>query len=315
MHRLRSIEDMLRAFLLAALLASSSISAQEPASTGDTKPLPDLATLLTRAREHSDNSQELAKTYTCKMMVVGDELDSKGNKKGSHSDEYQVFFVNKVEVHQHVAHDGKPLSDSDAKKEQERIDKLTEEIKANKVKSQGGTTIRISSLLKQAKAGPPIRDMVNGRPALRFDYSGDPNAKATDLPEEVMKKLTGTVWIDEQEETIVKITGRLMENFKVGGGLVVNIKSGSSFELETERIHNEVWFTTHLIVHGDGRLLLLKGFDFNQEITFSDYRKMKTTVTLEPGSQVIDENGNPVPNPGGEPSPAQPASPKPVPKP
>ena len=312
---LRSIEGMLHWFLPAFFLAAALSPAQQPTPAPDAKPLPDLPTLLARARAHSDTSQELAKNYTCKMTVAADDLDSKGNQKGTHTDEYQVFFVNKVELHQHVAHDGKPLSDADAKKEQERIDKLTAEIKDNKMKPSGGTTIRISSLLKQAKAGPPVREIVNGRPTLRFDFTGDPDAKATDLPEEVMKKLTGTVWIDEEDASIVHITGKLAENFHVGGGLVANIKSGSHFELESQRIHNEVWFVHHISVHGDGRILLFKGFDFNQDITFSDYRKMKTTVTLEPGSQVIDENGNPMPDPDEPPASPATGAPQPVPKP
>jgi hypothetical protein len=268
--------------------------------------MPDLPTLLARARTHADTSQELEKKYTCKMTVIGDELDSKGNKKGTHSDEFLVYFVNKVEVHQHVAHDGKPLSDSDSKKEQERLDKLTAEIKAGKTKPSGGTVIHISSLLKQAKAGPPQREIINGRPTLRFEYSGDPDARASDMPEEVMKKLTGTVWIDEEDASIIRIAGKLMENYKVGGGLVVNIKAGSNFEYEAERVHDEVWFTHHITVHGDGRFLLFKGFDFNQDITFSDYRKMKATVTVLPGAQVIDDSGNPIPDittPPAQPTP------------
>jgi len=303
---------MLRLLLPAFFLVVTLSPAQDPSHAPEAKPLPDLPTLLARARAHSDTSQELAKNYTCKMTVVSDDFDSKGNKKGTHSDEYQVFFVNKVEVHQHVTHDGKPLSNDDAKKEQERIDKLTADIKANKMKPSGGTTIHISSLLKQVKAGPPVEEVVDGRPAWRFEYAGDPDAKVNDLPEQVMKKLTGTVWIDEEDASIVRITGKLAENFHVGGGLVANIKSGSHFEMESQRIHDEVWFVHHLSVHGDGRILLFKGFDFNSEVTFSDYRRMKTTVTLEPGSQVIDDNGKPVPQPDDSATPTStPTSPGP----
>jgi len=301
---LRSIEGMLRAFLPAFIFAAALAQAQQAVPTPDAKPLPDLPTILARARAHSDTSQELAKNYTCKMTVVADDLDSNGNKKGTHTDEYQVFFVNKIELHQHVAHDGKPLSADDTKKEQERIDKLTANIKANKTKTTGGTAIHISSLLKQAKAGPAVREIIDGRPTLRFDYAGDPDAKAADITEEVMKKLAGTVWIDEEDASIIRITGKLAENFHVGGGLVANIKSGSHFEMESVRIHNEVWFVHHVSVHGDGRILLFKGFDFNQDVTFSDYRKMQATVTLEPGSQVIDDNGQPIPDPATPPQPA-----------
>ena len=85
--------------------------------------------------------------------------------------------------------------------------------------------------------------------------------------------------------------------------------------MESVRIHNEVWFVHHVSVHSDGRILLFKGFDFNQDVTFSDYRKMKTTVTLEPGSQVIDENGKPIHDADEEPAPPATSAPQPTPKP
>jgi hypothetical protein len=146
--------------------------------------------------------------------------------------------------------------------------------------------------------------MIDARPTIRFDYQGNPNAKASGIAEELMKKLDGTIWIDEKDAAPVRITAHLRENYHIAGGLVANVKAGSHVEVEVSHIHNEVWFTTHVSAHGDGRVLLFKGFDFNSDVTFSDYRKMKTTVTLEPGSQVIDNNGRPIPNLEVEPSPA-----------
>ena len=61
-------------------------------------------------------------------------------------------------------------------------------------------------------------------------------------------------------------------------------------------MNDEIWFTKTFIGHVDGRLLLFKGFDGDMHAEFSDYRKMKTSSTLLPGSQVIGEDGRPLPN-------------------
>jgi hypothetical protein len=297
---------------LGLMLCSTILVAQEiqspPHSPANEPPMPDLKSLLDRAKANSDKWSELSKSYTCKQVVVEDDIDSKGNKKGTHSDEYQVFFVNKVELHQHLAHDGKPLTDADAKKEQERIDKEIAEIKSNTLKKKGGGIVfHFSSLLKVTNVSQPMRVMFNGRPTIHFDFSGNSSAKADGIAEDALKLLDGSVWIDEQDAAPVRFEGHLKENFHVAGGLLVNVKSGSHIVWEYKHVNNEVWFTSHLAVHGDGRILLFKGFDFNSDITFSDYRKMKTTVTLEPGSQVIDDNGKPIPNlevePPGVPAP------------
>src|SRR5580700_3383431 len=83
---LRSIKGMLRAFLPGFILAAALAQAQQTTPAPDAKPLPDLPTLLERTRAHADASQELAKNYTCKMVVGADDLDSKGNNKGTHTD-------------------------------------------------------------------------------------------------------------------------------------------------------------------------------------------------------------------------------------
>ena len=287
--------------LLAGVL---TVAGQEPVAV-DTKivaeqPLPDLAKLLARAKEKSDAMQELTKSYTCKEVVVADEFDSKGNKKGTHTNEYQVFFVEKHEIHQHVARDGKPLSDEDKKKEQERVDKYVADIRAHKVKEREGT-VQLSALIKLTTVSEPRREMLNGRPTVSFHYKGNPDAKANGTVEEVMKKLEGMIAVDEQDAAIVHLDGTLQENFHVMGGLLVNLKKGSHFSRDASRINNEAWFTSEVKYHGDGRILLFKGFDGDGHITFSDYRKMRTSVTLLPGSQVIGEDGKPIPNLTAEP--------------
>ena len=258
------------------------------------KPLPDLAKLLEQAKAKADAMQELSKSYTCKEVVVADEFDSKGNKKGTHTNEYQVFFVEKHEIHQHVARDGQPLSEGDKKKEQERVDKLTADIKAHKAKERDGN-VQLSALIKLTTVSEPRREMLNGRPTIYFHYKGNADAQAHGPVEEVMKKLEGTIALDEQDAAIVHLDGTLQENFHLMGGLLVNVKKGSHFSRDASRINDEVWFTTDLKYHGDGRILLFKGFDGDGRITFSDYRKMRTSVTLLPGSQVIGEDGQPVP--------------------
>jgi hypothetical protein len=287
--------------LCGPMLRATALVAQDtqtpPVSSAEERPMPDLKSLLDRTKANADKWSELTKSYTCKQVVVEDDIDSKGNKKGTHTDEYQVFFVNKVELHQHLVHDGKPLSDSDAKKEQKRINKEIAEIKSNTQKKRGGgIAFHLSSLLKVTTVSQPTRVIFNGRPTIHFDFTGNSSAKADGMAEDALKLMDGSVWIDEQDAALARFEGHLKDNFHVAGGLLVNVKKDSRIEWEYKHVNGEVWFTSHFAVHGDGRFLLFKGFDFNSDTTFSDYRKMKTTVTLEPGSQVIDENGKPIPN-------------------
>lgn len=293
------------ALVLLCLLALNVATAQD-APVAEAKPLPDLKTLLDRARERADAMAELRKSYICREVVTADDFDSKGNQKGTHTDEYQVFFIEKTEIRQHVSHDGHPLGGAAQKKEQERVDKLVADARAHRAPREKVPPLRASSLLKLTTVRNARREMVGGRPTIVFDYSGNPAAKASDIAEQAIKKLAGTIWIDEQDAALVHLTGTLQENFHVMGGMLVNIKKGSRFELQATRVNDEIWFNKDFTAHVDGRILLLKGFDGNAHVTFSDYRKMKTTVTLLPGSQIIGDDGKPASGETQAPQPEHP---------
>lgn len=306
-----------RSSLMIFLCAGSlGLAAQEtqPAATpvapaaaiqGLEKPLPNLEALLDRVKSNADAMLELRKNYTYKETQVADEFDSKGNNKGRHTDEYQIFYVEKTQIQQHMAHDGKPLSDHDRKKEQERVDKQVVEIKAHtQRKDPHAMVLRASALIKLATVSAPRREMRNGRSTIIFDYKGNARSKADGIVEEIIKKLEGTIEVDEHDAAIVRLTGTLQMNFHVLGGLAADIQKGSHFEMNAARINDEVWFTQSFTGHGDGHILIFKGFDGDMHTTFSDYRKMRTSVTLLPGSQVIGEDGIPIPNLQTEPEPA-----------
>jgi hypothetical protein len=291
---------------------SSAVGSSDPALPDLSSPLPDIQTLLTRVRAHYDALESLRKNYICTMTQVADEFSSDGSKK-THTDEYQAFYVGNTLVLQHSSRDGKPLSPDDAKKERERIDKLVARLKSHEDKpSKDEVRLSASALLKLATFTNPRRELLNGRPILVFDYKGNPHAEAHSLGDQIMRLLAGTLWVDERDNAILHLTGTLQENFHVGGGLLVNIKKGSSFDFTQSLVHSEIWFPTAFAVHVDGRFLLVKGFNGDLHQTYSDYRKLTTSVTILPGTQVLEETGNPTSVP---PVPAAPDATPPIPPP
>lgn len=271
---------------LAAISQSPATSSSDP-PPNLSAPLADIQTLLTRVRARYIALESLRKNYICTMTQVADEFSSDGSKK-THTDQYQAFYVANTEILQHTARDGKPLSPDAAKKEQERVDKLVAKLKSHGNKPDKDD-FHLTGLWNVASFSNPRRELISGRPTLVFDYKGNPDAKAKNIGEEIMRQLIGTLWIDERDDAIVRLDGTLQQNFHIGGGLLVNIKKGSRFNFTQSLINNEIWFPAELTAHIDGRFLLVKGFNGNGRQTFSDYRKLATSVTILPGTQVLDE--------------------------
>jgi hypothetical protein len=238
------------------------------------------------------------------MTQVADEFSSNGSKK-THTDQYQAFYVNNTQVLQHISHDGRPLTPQEEKKEQQRVDKLVARLKSHENKPEkSAVQLSAGALLRLAAFTNPRREVIDGRPTLVFDYKGNPDAKARDLGDQIMRLLVGTVWIDEHDNAILRLNGSLQQNFHMAGGLLVNIKKGSWFDFTETHVNGEIWFPAQFNVHVDGRFLLVKGFNGDGRDTFSDYRKLKTSVTILPGTQVLEDPSSPP-----APAPPRPASP------
>ncbi len=300
------------AALLLCSLPAISQTPTPPASDPSlnlSAPLPDIQTLLTRVRSRHLALESLRKNYFCTMTQVADEFSSDGSKK-THTDQYQAFYVAKTEILQHTARDGKPLSPDAAKKEQERVDKLVAKLKSDENKPDKNV-FHLTGLWNVATFSNPRRELIGGRPTLVFDYKGNPEAKTKNFGEEIMRELVGTLWIDERDDAIVRLEGTLQQNFHLGGGLLVNIRKGSRFNFTQSLVNKEIWFPAELTAHIDGRFLLVKGFNGDGRQTFSDYRKLTTSVTILPGTQVLDETD---PNPGQPPAPPQQSIPAAQPK-
>lgn len=294
-------------------LASVVCAAQQPpapppdtpaVASPDPAPLPDIRTLLDRVRARYNELESLRKNYIFTITQVADEFASDGSKK-SHTDTYEAFYVANTEVRQHTSRDGKPLSAEDARKEQQRVDKEVADLKSHAAKAhRDEVKLSASGLLKVASFTNPRRELIDDRPVIVFDYTGDPHAHADNVAEQVMRQLAGTLWIDERDNAILRLTGKLQENFHVGGGLLVNIRKGSWFDFHQQPVNGEIWFPRDFTAHVDGRVLLLKGFNGDAHQSFSGYRKLRTTVTILPGSRLVDSAG--APQPADQPAPTAP---------
>ena len=203
-----------------------------------------------------------------------------------------------------VAKDGKPLTADEAKKENERIDKEVVKAKERRAKaeaknretnSRGDDLISASRLLELGKFTNERRVELNGRSTIVVDYAGDPNAKTHNPAENAVRDLVGTVWIDEADRTLVRAEGHFLNDFKVLGGLALDIRKGTNFSFRTRKINGEAWLPDQIDADGHVRALLFAGFTGRFHMTASDYRKFHTETKIVGTNGVIGEDGQPVP--------------------
>jgi hypothetical protein len=293
---------------------TAGTSVQDAAST---RPLPPTRELLLDVERNQIAAEAARADYTYHVHMEQQDLDGKGNPKKTTTTDSESVTIDGVRVDRVVARDGKPLTPDEAKKEDERIDKEVAKDKERKQKelnkgkdtnSRGDDIITLSRILELGTFSNPRRVDFNGRPTILLDYAGDPNAKTRNSAEGVIRDLVGQVWIDEQDRVLTRGQGSFLNDFKVGGGLVLSIHKGLTFDFRAAKFHDEVWLPSSIDAQGSARILLFDGVHGRFKLVTSDYRKFRTT------SKFVSATGTdaqPPADPAAKPPQTAPAPPQP----
>ena len=302
---------------LALILCYASATAQQPTTPAPaTQPLPPIPQLLLDAERNQKASEAANKDYTYHVHLEQQEVDHNGNVKKTITTDSESLTIDGIRVDRTVARDGKPLTADEAQKESDHIDKDVAKAKEHRAKlegkgqdtdSHGDKILTVSRILELGSFSNPRRIDLNGRPTIVLDYTGDPNAKTHNESEKVFRDLVGTAWIDEQDRILVRGQGHFLHDFKIGGGLILNIHQGLSFDFTATHITGNIWLPAAIDAQGSARILLIDNINGHFHLATSDYRKFHTNSTIIDSDRLIGPDGQPIPNP----TPPQPPSPQP----
>jgi hypothetical protein len=264
--------------LLVSISYAPVIGATEPAA------LPDAATILREVEAQQKQLDKVRENYTFRAVQTTRQLDSKGNTKRIETEEHEVFFVNGHRVEKLVRKDGKDLSADQARKEQDRVNKEVLKISKPGYTDPDKDEITVARLLQIVSFSKPRRVRLNGRDTIAFDFAGDQHAKAHGRDEDALKKVSGTIWIDERDHEVSRMSATLDENYHVGFGLLASVAKGSNVVFDQALIRNEAWLPTAIALHLQARAFLVAGFRADIDIRFDQYRKFQTDAVQLPGA-------------------------------
>ncbi len=227
------------------------------------KPLPSPETLRVRAVQQSKDSEAERERYLCRIKTETIQLDGKGGQKKVDDDEREVFFVKARQIMQTVTHNGKPLSEGEAKKEIDRVKKQVADAEKGKQSEFG---ISQSDIIRLVKLTNEQRIVVNGRPTIVFHVQGDPSAKANGMVEKAIEALEGTASIDEATGRIQDTNVHGVRDVKMAGGLVANIHKGFVLHIISAPQPDGVWLVKEAWGSGDARigLFMHPSYQFHQ---------------------------------------------------
>jgi hypothetical protein len=308
-----------------AVQSQPATSSQSSATSDAQRPLPDVATLIHQVQTQQRASWKIFRQYTYRMSSSVQELDSHGAAKKTTIKELETICVDVGCFQKLMTIDGKPLADNAMKRQNEYIDSVVAWRRDWKEKTAAGQPpppplkIKVPEDMEDENSistfvgsflqwGPQLGTFSNirqvefhGRQTIAMDYVGNPHVKSPNLIFGVFRNLAGTVWVDEQDHALVRIEGRVIEDYKVGGGLLADVHKGATLQMEWTKVNNEVWLPTMFNGRGSARIMVFVSHSEQIDQRWSDYRKFRTSSTILPGVAEVP----------GAPQAAEPTQPQP----
>ena len=286
---------------LASPLLSQSQTAENPAQNIPVTPdmsQDQIRDLIREAAEKDMQNDKKQRDYTYIQREEEHKLDGNDQVKSSESKTYEIMVLYEEPVRKLIARDDKPLSDSDARKEDEKVQKIIEK---RKNESDNDRQKRLEKQNKEQEEGrqfvKEIADAYNfrfvgegnleGRKATVIDADPRPGYEPKMKDAKFLPKFRFRVWLDETEKQWVKLDIQCIDTVSVGLFLL-RLHKGSSIQIEQVRVNDEVWLPRHVSLKLDARLALLKGLNISEDVTFRDYKKFRTDTKIVP---VAEEQG------------------------
>jgi hypothetical protein len=236
-----------------------------------------------------ENDKRL-RDYTYVERDVEHKLDGKGQVKSTEVKTYDVMEIYGEQVQRLTEKDDKPLSEKDAAKEEEKIQKI---IDKRKNESEADRKKREQKEEKDREDGRKfVREVadaydfklvgtesVGGREAWVIDGEPHPGFEPHMKESKFLSKFRGRVWIDKNDLQLARMDVECLDTIS-WGLFLARFHKGSRFMLEQTRVNDEVWLPLHVTAKIDVRLALLKNFDVDLEQTYHDYKKFRATAKI-----------------------------------
>jgi hypothetical protein len=263
------------------------------------EPLPDILSLIKEVGQNEDEIERILENYTYTENVTKRSLDSKGQLRETETETHELTFYKGNRIRRLIAKNGKPLTADQEADENKRVEKKIREIEkkeAEKERKKAQASSQedpaeedfdrnrrpsIADVLRASKLVNPRRERYRNRDVIVFDYEPLPGYKPQKDYEKIFGKMAGALWVDVTDKQVARVEARLVEPYKIGGGLVASLKDGGSFVLEQDRVNDEIWLPTRADLNLSIKIFLVKGIDVNVAIAYGSYKRFNVEAEKE----------------------------------
>ena len=112
-------------------------------------------------------------------------------------------------------------------------------------------------------------------------FKPDPQFHPPDLEARVFSAMEGDMAVDTEQHRIVSLKGRLIHDVKIGGGLLGNLDTGGTFDVERRETGKSIWQITETHVHIRGHALIFKTISEQEDDQKCNFKQLSKDVSMQ----------------------------------
>lgn len=250
------------------LLSAMPLMAGEPETASSLPPIE----LVRRAVDHAVSARQQANdlwAYRWKRVTDNGSL------------EREMLETPEGVVARTLTWNGRELTPAERALDDTRLSKLltSKDERKKKFKEQKDDEER---LLRLVRALPEAlvyeadgTESLRGRNAIRLKFKPNPGYSPSSREAYLFKAAEGKLWIDELDQRIVRLDGKLMDDVNVGFGLLAHLDQGGTLLLEQDRLGEGAWRIATLRIDVSGRAFLFKKLKIRNYQVGTDFQSVK----------------------------------------
>ncbi|MPZ19186.1 MAG: hypothetical protein GEV06_14930 [Luteitalea sp.] len=290
--------------LLLLLLTAASARPQEPVASdlldrpvNVDAPLPDTEWLREQVHARLKTDEELLRQYTYRERRRDIKVSKLGKVSLGPLREFEVYPspISGETYKRLVAVDGKPLDPAVvAQQDQEHRDDLIERREKLEQETPDERAERLEKRAKERQEEQERledgfrvfdvqligRDILDGRQMIVAELTPKPDADPKTRIGKTMKEMHGRAWVNEQDFEIAQVAIEVIDDVKIGWGIVGRLHAGSELTFQRKKVNDEIWLPSLMHVKMSGRTLLFRKFGFHTTTEYSDYRKFSVETDV-----------------------------------
>lgn len=182
-----------------------------------------------------------------------------------------------------IMRNGQPLSDAEARAEDERVQQFIHDPeKLAKQKrdgvQDGKNAGELLNMLPEAFTWKVVSEDAQ-RFTLHFDPN--PNFDPPDMQGRVLGTMAGTLVVNKAQSRIETISGKLTRDVTIGWGLFGRLHEGGTFRVERREVAPGLWQIVETHVHIEGKALFFKTIGEQQDEVQTEFTQVPAGTTLE----------------------------------